>query len=228
LMSIAFGRRYPAIDGNARRVLTRLFAVSKEKEIRAVANALVPASRPGYFNQSLMELGARICIAKAPRCYQCPLASHCKAHATNQQSWTISAKKKRTLKEVIWPLAIVRCNGKVLLRRRPMDGLLAGLWELPGGEQKQRGRIETTVQHDLEQFLGTVKFAGRIGEIRHSITNQRIRSPVLLFDVPSGASIRRTNSNSRWVGVSLLQRYPLSSMVHKAIKVLARHETHSL
>ena len=79
VMSIAFGQPYPALDGNARRVLGRVFEPKNEQGLRAIANRLVPTSRPGYFNQGLMELGATICTSYKPRCLQCPVASICAA-----------------------------------------------------------------------------------------------------------------------------------------------------
>src|SRR5713226_1813338 len=133
LLSIAFGKPYPAIDGNARRVLERIFALDSEREIRDIAMRLVPASKPGYFNQGLMELGARICITQKPRCPECPVASKCLARATGRK---FAAKKSPMAKYVVWPRAMVRSRGALLLRRRALHGILAGLWELPGGEKR--------------------------------------------------------------------------------------------
>src|SRR2546428_607517 len=105
LLSIAFGKPYPAIDGNARRVLGRIFALETDKQIRDMASRLVPASRPGYFNQGLMELGATICITKNPRCCECPVAYTCEGRTAERR---LPAKKITTLRSVTWPLAIVR------------------------------------------------------------------------------------------------------------------------
>src|SRR6185503_19286061 len=77
IASIAFGRRYPAIDGNARRVLSRLLRITNEDALRAIAAELVPKSRPGEFNQAHMELGATVCTPKNQRCFDCALNSLC-------------------------------------------------------------------------------------------------------------------------------------------------------
>ncbi|MDX1661748.1 MAG: A/G-specific adenine glycosylase, partial [Gemmatimonadota bacterium] len=81
--SIAFDRPEPAIDGNARRVLARLFDVEKPTpaRLRRIADDLVPRDRPGDFNQAIMELGATICAPRSPACGSCPLAPRCESLA---------------------------------------------------------------------------------------------------------------------------------------------------
>ena len=77
ILSIAFQQPYPAIDGNVRRVFARLFTITDEKLLRAMADRLVPKVRPGDFNQALMELGATLCTPKNPRCSACPVNREC-------------------------------------------------------------------------------------------------------------------------------------------------------
>ena len=87
IASIAFGRREPAVDANARRVLARLLDLPSptDGEIRGRAAALVPARRPGAFNQALMDLGATLCAPRAPACPACPLGRLCRSHARGTQ-----------------------------------------------------------------------------------------------------------------------------------------------
>src|SRR5438132_4132535 len=189
LLSIAFGKPYPALDANARRALGRIFDPRNEKELRATAKRLVPTSRPGYFNQGLMELGATICVPQNPRCTECPVALSCAARTANRPS-TKSIPKQRKFKNVTWPLAIVRNNGKILLHRRAAEGILAGLWELPGGEAKRGERCRNSLRRHLRGLHGALTGEVRIGEVRHSITNRKIRAPIFLFDTRAGADIR--------------------------------------
>ena len=223
LLSIAFGKPYPAIDGNARRVLERIFALDSEREIRDIAMRLVPASKPGYFNQGLMELGARICLTQKPRCPECPVASKCIARATGRK---FAAKKRRITKDVIWPLAMVRSRGVILLRRRSLHGILAGLWELPGGEKRPGENLAANLRHLLQTLPANLALPKRIGEIRHSITNRKIRSPIFLFDAP--AKIDLPARDWRWLSPRSLRHYPVSSMTLKAAKVLADYDKTSL
>jgi A/G-specific adenine glycosylase len=223
LMSIAFGKRYPALDGNARRVLGRIFAPNNEKEVRESAYKLVPALRPGYFNQGLMELGATLCTPQKPRCGECPVASSCAAR-TAESIPTKPLSAQRKYKSVIWPLAIVRNNGKILLRRRSANGALAGLWELPGAEKAKAESIRTSLGRQLGEITGSLSRDIRIGELRHSITTKRIRAPIFLFDVRPSAKFRLKSSHWLWLSPAALRRYPVSSMTLKAAQVLSSYE----
>lgn len=223
LMSIAFQRSYPAIDGNARRVLNRLFTAKNDKEIRRAATLLVPRSRPGYFNQGLMELGATICTPKDPRCPRCPLGAHCAARATGRR-FDNAATKNSTIQDIEWPLAILRRDRRVLLRQRLASGLLPGLWEFPGAEKISRKSLRQSLASQLPELSQTLQQELHIGEFRHSITNRRIRSPVYLVDLPKAMRFRLPNRRWRWLAPSSLRKLPVSSMTFKAVKILANHE----
>ena len=227
LMSIAFGKPYPALDGNTRRVLGRIFSIHDEQQLQETAKQLVLKFRPGDFNQGLMELGATICSPKKPRCSECPVASRCAARATRQPGKRTTASKNRTVRDVEWPLVIVRNNGKILLRRRPDSGILAGLWELPGGEQRNRENLRTTLKRHCKELDATSKLRRRVGEIRHSITYKRIRSPIFLLEACPDKPMRLQGSHWRWLMPSSLRRYPVSSMTLKAAKLLTAYEKSS-
>jgi A/G-specific adenine glycosylase len=227
VMSIAFQKSYPAIDGNAHRVLARFFDSKNETELRQAARLLVPRARPGYFNQGLMELGATVCIPKEPRCPRCPVASHCNARANGRRTATFPIANSALNRDVDWPLAIVRKGGRILLRRRERRGILAGLWELPGGEINPRETVRHFLARQLAELNGTFRQGRRIGEFRHSITNRKIRSPIFLFDVPERFELRLPSRHWRWLSPSSLSRLPLSSMTLKAANILAIHEKNS-
>ena len=223
LMSIAFGKPYPALDGNARRVLRRILEPGNESELGKIAQRLVPKSRPGHFNQALMELGATLCVPQQPRCAECPVASSCAACST-QRIDSMSASAKKEFKNVVWPLAIVMNKGKILLRRRRESGMLAGLWELPGGETKRGESLHGCLRRHLQGLNRALTHEIRIGEIRHSITHRKIRAPIFRFDVRRGAEIRLKRSRWRWLVLSSLRNCPLSSMTFKAATILSSYE----
>jgi A/G-specific adenine glycosylase len=222
LMSIAFGQAYPALDGNARRALGRIFRLSSQAELRKLATRLVPKTRPAAFNQAVMELGARICVPKTPRCPQCPVALHCRARR-DHPALRSAAPRPKVLKEVFWPLVIVRRNGKYLLRRRSGGGMLAGLWEFPGGAENN-DTARAALKYHLREVTGNLGRHRRIGAVHHTITNKKIHAPIFLIDVAPHAEIRLANSNWRWVAPSSLRHYPVSSMTLKAAKLLTRQD----
>lgn len=142
IASIAFGLPVAAVDGNVLRVFARMMnddgdiADAKvKKRFRQMVNQWVPQERPGDFNQSLMELGARICTPKAaPACQQCPIVQHCQAKAANRIHLlpVKTGKKTRAIQKRAVLLLI--SGDKILVQKRPSKGLLAGLWEYPALE----------------------------------------------------------------------------------------------
>lgn len=158
IASIAFGEAVPAVDGNVLRVYTRLTAskeditkIAVKKEITKQIKNILPQNRSGDFNQSLMELGATICIPNGlPKCEQCPLKQLCEAKKQNliQQIPVKTPKKKRKIEEK--NVFIFYCNHTFALRKRKESGLLAGMWEFPNIEISDEP-IETVLKRwDLQ------------------------------------------------------------------------------
>jgi A/G-specific adenine glycosylase len=224
ILSIAFQERYPAIDSNARRVLGRLFGVTETKQLRLAAEQLVPKSKPGNFNQAVMELGATICLATEPLCFLCPLTLHCRSHSGDGIARNVTPQRQLNFTNVTWPLAILRRDKKILLRRRAKSGLLAGMWEFPGGEKPARDGALATLRRHLREIGMKSGVPRGIGEIRHSITHRRIRAPIFLLDVTAEENIDLPASGWRWVAPAALQNYPVSSMTLKAARLLVSYE----
>lgn len=140
--SIAYGIAVPAVDGNVLRVLSRVTACheditkqSVKKKAEEQIQAIIPKDRPGAFNQALMELGATVCIPNGmAKCDRCPLANLCEAHRQgNEMDFPVKKKKKeRRIEEKT--VLIIRDGERAAIRKRPMKGLLSGLYELPNWE----------------------------------------------------------------------------------------------
>lgn len=137
--SIAFGLPVPAVDGNVLRVLSRFLASERDidsaavrKEFAARLAEVYPKDRCGDFTQSLMELGAMVCLPHgAPRCAVCPLRSLCLASRLGLTDRIPVRREKAARRIEEMTVLVVRCGDKVALRRRPSNGLLAGLHEFP-------------------------------------------------------------------------------------------------
>ena len=144
IASICFGLPEPAVDGNVLRVLSRVTDdaapvtdAAVKREYAARLREIYPAGRCGDFTQSLMELGATVCGPNSqPQCALCPLASLCLARANGTallRPVKAPKKEKRTEEKTVF---ILRCGTRIAVRRRPEQGLLAGLWELPNVDGK--------------------------------------------------------------------------------------------
>lgn len=142
ISSICFGLPTPAVDGNVLRVMARLTgceadiaAPAVKKQFTALLEKIYPARRSGDFTQSLMELGATVCLPNGrPRCEDCPLAFFCRAKAEGTTlSLPVKAKKppRRKEKKTVF---LLLCEERLALRQRPKQVLLGGLWELPNTE----------------------------------------------------------------------------------------------
>ena len=224
IASIAFDGRHAAIDGNARRVLSRLLRITDERALRAIAAELVPKSRPGDFNQALMELGATLCTPKNQRCSACAINSLCASRSRPRAANTRAARAPVKFISVSWPLVIVRRGGKILLRRRGATGLLASLWELPGGERSAKDLDMSFLRRELRNLGLSVTRFEKLGEIRHAITYRRIRAPIYLFDLTGNDPMESRQSRCRWVAPAKLKQLAVSSMTAKAVALLSVHE----
>ena len=224
LLSIAFGKPYPAIDGNARRVLGRVLRITSEPALRAAAEELISRSQPGEFNQALMDLGATICTPKNQRCADCPINSLCASRSRPHAPFTLGSRRPLTFKNVVWPLAIVRHHGKILLRRRATNGLLAGLWELPGNELKGKQSLAALFGNELKGAQLSYTRPEKLGEIRHAITHRRIWAPVYLLDLTGNRRARVPLAGWRWIAPENLQELATSSMTVKALAIFSNHE----
>lgn len=166
IASIAFGLPYPAVDGNVLRVMSRIACneedIAKEQTKRKLKENLtfVMPARSGDFNQSLMELGATVCLPNGkPLCDRCPVMHLCKAfHEEREKELPVkSAKKERRIEKRM--VYLVFMDGKVLLHRREKKGLLAGLWEFPNAGRAENGTKEQ-MQENMPELLRT----GKTGE----------------------------------------------------------------
>ncbi|MCA9638857.1 MAG: A/G-specific adenine glycosylase, partial [Myxococcales bacterium] len=138
ITSIAFDSPAALVDGNVARVVSRLLAIREPERQGAnnaihwdVAQAVLERGSPRVLAQALMELGATVCTPTSPRCASCPVRASCGAHAEGLVD-TIPAPRKKIAQpeEDLWALAVF-WRGRLLLERRPEQGLLAGLWCLP-------------------------------------------------------------------------------------------------
>jgi A/G-specific adenine glycosylase len=217
IMSIAYGRAEPAVDGNVRRVLSRLLdePAPPATRLRTVAAALVPADRPGDFNQALMELGATICVPRSPRCGRCPVAQWCAARTAGTQDER-PAKKTRSAVPAfrLGIAAVLDSSGRLLLERRPEGGLLGGMWGLPGDERAADEPAEHAALRAAQHSLGgdePLTIAGEVGALSHRFSHRLEEYVVVAFHTGSA------DRSGRFFSAAETRRVALSAAAKKMV-----------
>ncbi len=216
IASIAFGERVPVVDGNVKRVLSRLFDIeacidesATETDLWDMAGALVPTKGPGDFNQAMMELGARICTPKNPACTECPVAACCEAKRLGVQAARPVRKAKKPVPHQELVVAVIERDGELLIGKRPPGGMLAGLWEFPGGTLGSGETHQTALARSCRETLGIeVKAGGLIATVKHAYTHLRVTLNVYRCNLRQGEPTPTTHTELRWATRSELSDYP--------------------
>lgn len=171
IASIAFGIPKPAVDGNVLRVISRLLAddgdimkTSVRKKMEKYIEEVIPQKYAGDFNQSLIELGAIVCVPNGkPKCEQCPVSKWCEARKQNRIEELPIKTKQKARKIERRTVLIFKDGENIAIRKRPKKGLLAGLYELPNelGEWSSDDVISYSKEIGLMpikvEFCGNVK-----------------------------------------------------------------------
>jgi A/G-specific adenine glycosylase len=228
VLSIAFNKPYPVVDGNVKRVLSRLMAMdepvnqsSSYKRFYEAAASLLDQLDPGTFNQAVMELGALICKPAKPDCGICPLKSKCVAFERNQVALYPKSLDRPAAPLHHLAIGVIFKNGKALIVRRAEDGLLGGLWEFPSGRIGPDERSETACARMIkEQVNLKVSIQSKLTDIRHAYTHFKIKADVFVCDGISGRVKLNGPVDYRWVRLEDLKNYPFPKANNKFIPML--------
>ncbi len=217
--AIAFGERATVVDANVERVVARLFAIEEplpaaRKAIRARAEGLAPAARPGDFAQAMMDLGATVCTNRNPRCLLCPLSAQCEGRRLGAERFPVKppkAAKPQRRGRAFW----IERDGAVWLVQRPGTGMLGGMRALPddGWSARGDGAGEGPLAGDWR--------AG--GVVRHGFTHFDLDLQLMLY---SGGDLDRLATQSgEWWPLDRIDEAGLPTLFAKAARLaLAERE----
>ncbi len=191
ILALTTDARLPILDGNARRVLARYFAVAggrgerlTEKRLWALAERCTPDRQVADYTQAIMDLGATVCVRSRPLCLQCPLSRRCLARRAGRQHELPAPRRPRVrpMRQVFMLLALDR--GRVRLERRPEKGVWGGLWCLP--EFDSVSAAAAFARH----LLGAGPIGPRpLAALEHAFTHFDLRITPLLIDCAGGAPL---------------------------------------
>ena len=223
--SIGFGEQVPAIDGNAVRVLARVFRLrgdltrsGAKRRLQGIAASLVPSDEPGSYNQALMELGATICIPRAPRCSLCPIRSMCGAYAEGRPAAYPEPRRVAVTPTVRVAFVLVERDRKVLLHKRPAKGLLAGFWGLPGGEIADAIDEAEALRTALRSMGFHVRVREPVARADHTFSHRRWEG-----QVHRGRLVGRPSlpPEFRWASLEELRDLPVVSFHRRILERVA-------
>ena len=223
VLSIAFNAPYAAVDGNIKRVLSRLFLIdapindaSTLKVFQQQADELLDSEEPGLFNQAMMELGATVCRPMSPTCLVCPVNLFCAAFQTARQDEFPIRLKREKVPEHHMVAGVIYKGSEVLIVQRPLEGLLGGLWEFPNGQIAENETAEQACLRLLADVVNiSVSDLKYLTRVKHAFTHFKIVVDVYECDYQSGEVVLNGPIDAKWVKLSELKNYPLPRATHK-------------
>jgi len=230
ILSSAFDLPFPILDGNVKRVLSRLIASPKpparnQAELWHLSESLLDPKHPRIFNQALMDLGATVCTPKTPSCARCPWSGHCAAYAAGDPAaYPVKDAPRELPFQVIGVGVVLNDAGEVLIDQRLNEGLLGGLWEFPGGKQEPGEAIEDTIARELHEELAIeVSVGEELISLEHAYSHKRLRFVVHLCRWISGEPQPLASQQVCWVKPEQLGEFPFPAANARIIAALLEH-----
>lgn len=224
VMSIAFNKPIPTIDGNIRRVTSRILGRKKMGQhahvriINYLQNEIDPL-RPGDFNQALMDLGSSICTPKKPKCNQCPVNEICTALGSgNPESYPEKMKKKKSPHYNV-AAGLIWDRDKFFIQKRSEKSLLGGLWEFPGGKVEKGESLKMALKREIfEECKIKPTIHRKVGVVKHVFSHFSIE--MNLFHCSINGEKPKTDLPSQWIKPNEIAQYPFPAANHKLFKIL--------
>ena len=238
VLSFAFDRPAPIVEANTQRVLARWLAWPEELQasrtqarLWEAAARLVPASGAGEFNQAFMELGALICVPRAPLCLGCPVASECRARQLGQQDRLPVLRARKAPKDVAEACVLIRREDRYLILQRGAGRLWEHFWEFPtihldGADPAGRAIGDRT---DLSDGLsGLTGIRAQVGpretSVRFGVTTHRVKLDVHRARWVEGEVVPGPGCvDAAWVRPEQLAEYTLGSATRRVVAWLLAH-----
>lgn len=228
VLSIAFDKRIPVLDGNVIRILTRIFHITEniqrsdtKKRLWRLAEELLPEEHVGDFNQGLMELGALLCKPKQPVCNLCPLVKLCQAKKLGIQDHLPVKPTRKPIPHYDVVAGIIWKGPRFLITLRPPRGLLGGLWEFPGGKVEDGETLQNGLKREVAEELGIqIKVSSPFMSVKHAYTHFKITLHAFDCQYKKGKIQLHACDDYRWIFLSQLNDFAFPGADRKIIHKL--------
>ena len=228
IASIAFNECVPVLDGNIKRLLSRLTDLDESVDDAATINELwdlaaelVSKRAPGTFNQAMMEIGSLVCTPREPACGTCPLRSYCCARAAGTQLQRPLRRERKPVPHHRIVVAAIQKNGRYLLGKRPARGLLGGLWEFPGGKIEAGEKHQHALRREVREELGIgIRVGEHVATVRHAYSHFKITLDVYRCEHTAGTPSRNAHSELKWIQPSRFGEFAFPKANHKFLHLL--------
>lgn len=222
ILSLAFNKKYPILDGNVKRVLARVFCVdgpanssAANRKLWTLAEALLPDNEADVYTQGLMDLGATICTRRTPKCVECPLMARCQAWLNDLIDVFPEPNLRKSIIHKSIYMIIFTFNGKALIMKNPGTGLWPGLWGFIDTEKLSKNTVEEfskSFELKVDSILYLDSFRHRLTHIDYSVHPIQVNV--------SGLRVHEERVGMRWVSFHDKSDLPISVPVKKILKSL--------
>jgi A/G-specific adenine glycosylase len=230
IASFAFGHPLAVLDGNVIRVFSRLLALPDDtglpatrKMLQRLADDLLPRGKSAAANEAWMELGALVCTPRNPRCPACPLRRVCRAAALNTpEAFPKKKKKMKVPHKIVGAAVILNAKNQILIAQRHADkGMLAGLWEFPGGKIAEGETMPQCIARELKEEMGLdIEVGPHLVTVPHAYSHFTIDLHAHVARIRAGRPRHLECAGHAWVTPDQFDVYPFSKADHGIIRAI--------
>ena len=221
ILSLASDLPHPILDGNVKRVMSRVFAIRDEKisqynlKLWQIVTDLMPQKKCRQYNQALMDLGSMVCKRSNPDCKICPLINLCKAFRNDQINFYPQANKKTKQLNKTYHLLLITYNNKLVLQKREKSGIWPQLWFLPIFESKSELESSNLLNSTNSNCYSSFS-------IQHILTHRKLDLQVHYYQ--NNTIIEENNTHYQWINLYQYKSIPHPTALEKVIQYFLAHE----
>ena len=229
ILAIAYNKDYYAIDGNLKRILSRIFLIPKNKQVLSIykkyCSKLINKQDISISIQACMDLGREICKSQNPKCNICPINIFCKAYKKNKMHlYPAQINKKVKLKyDVV--IALINNNNSFLISKRYENKFLGNLWELPGGKIKNQETKQNALFREIKEELNIKIIINKyIGFVNHKYSHFEVN--LFLYDCSLRSGIPKSlqSQEIKWITKKEIKEFAFPKGTHKLFNLIFNND----